>query len=154
MQRESTFFLRGAVLIMGLIVLALSIFVLPTGISMEDSAEYGPVFWGMYITVVPFSISLYQTLKLLDYIDKNKAFSNLSVKALGIIKYCAFIISGLYAVGMPFIYTAAQADDAPGVVVLGMMFTFASLVIGVFAAVLQKLLHSAIEIKSENDLTV
>ncbi|MER2256900.1 MAG: DUF2975 domain-containing protein, partial [Priestia megaterium] len=36
----------------------------------------------------------------------------------------------------------------------GLVVPFASLVIAVFAAVLQKLLQEAIHIKSENDLTV
>jgi capsular polysaccharide biosynthesis protein len=35
-----------------------------------------------------------------------------------------------------------------------MVIIFASLVIAVFAAVLQKLIKNAIDIKSENDLTV
>ncbi|MGO4375941.1 DUF2975 domain-containing protein, partial [Paenibacillus sp. MCAF20] len=45
-------------------------------------------------------------------------------------------------------------DDAPGIILVGMVLIFASLVIAVFAAVLQKLLKEAIDIKSENDLTV
>ncbi|WP_423784009.1 DUF2975 domain-containing protein [Francisella tularensis] len=37
---------------------------------------------------------------------------------------------------------------------LGLVFIFATLIVGVFAAVLQKLLQNAIDIKNENDLTV
>jgi hypothetical protein len=48
----------------------------------------------------------------------------------------------------------AERDDAPGIILIGLVIIFASMVIGVFAAVLQKLLTNAIEIKSENDLTV
>lgn len=152
MKVSSTVFLRGAVLLMGLVVLALCIFALPVG--LREDGGYGPVFWGMYFTAVPFFIALYQTLKLLHYVDKNTAFSVQSVHSLKVIKYCAFIISSMYAIGMPYIYFAAQEDDAPGVVVIGLLFTFAPMVIGVFAAVLQKLLRSAIDLKSENDLTV
>lgn len=39
-------------------------------------------------------------------------------------------------------------------VLVGMVPVFASLVIAVFAAVLQRLLQEAIKIKSENELTV
>jgi hypothetical protein len=56
--------------------------------------------------------------------------------------------------GMPLLYLMAEADDAPGIIVIGLVLIFASMVIGVFAAVLQKLLQEAIEIKAENDLTV
>ena len=37
---------------------------------------------------------------------------------------------------------------------VGLVIIFASMVIAVFAAVLQRLLQEAIDIKSENDLTV
>ena len=154
MKQGSTLFLRAAVIIMGLTVLALCIFALPVGIIEEGGDAYGPIFWGMYVTVVPFYFALYQTWKLINYVDKNQAFSLVSVKALKYIKYCAFAVSGLYAAGLPYIYIAAKQDDAPGVVVIGLIFTFAPLVIGVFAAVLQQLLRSAIKLKTENDLTV
>ena len=55
---------------------------------------------------------------------------------------------------MPIFYLIAEADDAPGIILIGMVIIFAALVIAVFAAVLQKLLQEAIDIKSENDLTV
>lgn len=152
MKQGSTLFLRAAVIGMGLVVLTLSILILPVGI--REGGNYSPVFWGMYLTTVPFFIALFQTWKLLDYVDKNTAFAQRSVKALQIIKYCAFSISAMYLIGMPFIHRAAEEEDAPGVLVLGLLFCFAPAVIGVFAAVLQKLLHSAIAIKSENDLTV
>ncbi|MFE5729235.1 DUF2975 domain-containing protein, partial [Heyndrickxia sporothermodurans] len=108
----------------------------------------------MYLTAIPFYFALYQAFKLLSYIDKNKAFSKISVTALKNIKYCAISISILYAGGMPLFYLAADKDDAPGIILIGLVVIFASMVIAVFAAVLQKLLKEAIDIKSENDLTV
>ena len=55
---------------------------------------------------------------------------------------------------MPFVIYVADKDDAPGAVGIGLVIIFASLIIAVFAAVLQRLLQNAIDIKSENDLTV
>lgn len=159
MKRE-TFFLKFAVVIMGLPVLALCIFVLPE--IAEFFAELNPkldflqypFLIGLYVTAVVFFVALYQTLKLLSYIDKNQAFSELSVKTLKNIKYCAIIIGALYVVFMPLIYLMAEADDAPGIIIIGMVIIFGCMVVTVFAAVLQKLLKNAIDIKSENDLTV
>jgi hypothetical protein len=108
----------------------------------------------LYASAIPFYIALYQALQLLSYIDKSKAFSELSVRALKNIKNCAITISVLYALGMPLFCLVADKDDAPGIIVIGMVMIFASMVIAVFAAVLQKLLKEAIDIKSENDLTV
>jgi hypothetical protein len=60
----------------------------------------------------------------------------------------------LYATIMPFIVDFVDKDDAPGATALGLVIILASIVIATFAAVLQKLLQDALDMKSENDLTV
>ena len=150
MKKYSTIFLRIAVILIGLPVLALCIFWLP---SVADYFNY-PILIGLYASALSFFYALYQALKLLSYIDNSKAFSELSVTALKHIKYCAIAISIIYAILIPFLYPIADADDAPGLMGFPLMIIFASSVIGVFAAVLQRLLQDAIDIKSENDLTV
>jgi len=154
MKRGSTMILRAVIFLIGAGVLALCVIVLPAAILSEEAGYYRPLLLGMYVPALPFFAALYQTLKLLSYIDQNKAFSPLSIKALKKIKYCAFIISALYAAGLPCIVYVADRDDAPGAVAIGLVIILASFVIAVFAAVLQRLLQNAIEIKSENDLTV
>jgi len=149
MKRE-TLFLKIAVFIIGSPVFALCGYWLP---SVAKDVPY-PILIGLYATAIAFFFALYQTLKLLSYIDRNKAFSELSVKALKYIKYCAIIISLIYAGLLPLLYPAAESGDAPGLVGIPLVIIFASSVIAVFAAVLQKLLKNAIDIKSENDLTV
>ncbi|MNW57169.1 hypothetical protein D3C74_349490 [compost metagenome] len=160
MERGTTLFLKAAVILMGIPVLALCIFAVPEIAGF--AAELYPdmtfikylVLSDLYASAVPFYIALYQAFRLLGYIDKNKAFSELSVRVLKNIKYCAIVISGLYVAGLPLFYLMAEKDDAPGIIVIGLVIIFASLVIAVFAAVLQKLLKEAIELKIENDLTV
>ncbi|MDD8002377.1 DUF2975 domain-containing protein [Bacillus cereus] len=160
MKQGSTLFLKTVVILMGIPVLAMCIFLVPN--IGNFAAELYPemayikylVFINLYATAIPYYFALYQTFKLLNYIDKNNAFSELSVKALKNIKYSALAISVLYVLGMPLFYLVAERDDAPGIIVIGMIIIFASMVIAVFAAVLQRLLKDAIDIKSENDLTV
>lgn len=154
MKQGSTLFLRAVVYLIGLTALGLCVFALPAGIMSDETGGYYLILLGMYVTAVPFFIALFQTLKLLHYIDTKKAFSILSVNALKYIKYCAITISGLYVAGMPYIFYVADTDDAPGVVVIGLGIIGASFTIGIFAAVLQRILRDAIAIKSENDLTV
>jgi hypothetical protein len=154
MKRSSTLFLKVVVLLTALAVLALCGIGLPAGIMSDGTGYYRPILFGMYVPAIPFFFGLFQALKLLNLIDKNKAFSTDSIKTLKYIKYSAFLISGLYALGMPYIYYAAQLDDAPGVVLIGLVIVFASFVVGTFAAVLQKLIQNAVDIKEENDLTV
>jgi hypothetical protein len=158
MKRGSTLFLKVAVFLIGTPILALCVYGSYWLASNPVNPNYAhilyPILIGMYISVIPFFIALYQTFKLLNYIDKNQTFSELSVKALKNIKFCAVTISVLYVVIMPFVYLLAELDDAPGLIIIGMVPTFASIVIAVFAAVLQKLLKNAIDIKLENDLTI
>ncbi|AXN37254.1 DUF2975 domain-containing protein [Peribacillus butanolivorans] len=160
MKRGTTLFLKIAVILIGIPVLALCIFLVPE--IAKFAAELYPdmtyikylVLIDLYASAIPFYFALFQAFKLLSYIDKNKAFSELSVRALTKIKYCAITISILYVVGMPLFYLIAELDDAPGVILIGLVIIFASMVIAVFAAVLQRLLQEAIDIKSENDLIV
>lgn len=160
MKRGSTLFLKIAVILIGIPVLALCIFLVPE--IANFAAELYPdisylkylVYIDLYAAAIPFYFALYQAFTLLSYIDRNKAFSELSVRALKKIKYCAITISLLLLAGMPLFYLIAEMDGAPGIILIGLVLIFASMVIAVFAAVLQRLLQEAIDIKSENDLTV
>jgi hypothetical protein len=163
MKQGSTLFLKIAVIIMGIPVLAACVFLLPqlAKEAMKHAAEGATLAYVvfalliiMYVSAIPFYFALYQALKLLSYIDKNQAFSQISVTALNSIKKCAVFISGLYVVALPFVYIVAEWDDAPGLIIVGMVMVGAPMVVAVFAAVLQRLLQEAINIKSENDLTV
>jgi phosphoglycerol transferase MdoB-like AlkP superfamily enzyme len=159
-MKLETLFLRIVVILLGVPVLALCIFLVPE--MGKVAAQMLPrfplanflvftIFWG---SAVPFYYALYQAFSLLRFIDMGIAFSDRSVIALQRIKYCAVIISILHTLALPFFYLFAELDDAPGVIIVGCIVPFASLVIAVFAAVLQKLLKHAIDIKSENDLTI
>lgn len=159
MKRE-TFFLKISLFLIGAPILALCLFLVPK--IANYAAELYPhmaymkylVLINMYAAAIPFYYALYQAFKLLSYIDRNDAFSALSVKALKTIKYCAVAISVLYIMGLPLFYLIAELDDAPGIILIILVIIAASAVIGIFAAVLQKLLQRAIDIKEENDLTV
>ncbi|WP_409297904.1 DUF2975 domain-containing protein [Peribacillus sp. SCS-26] len=160
MVKVTTLFLKIAVILLGVPVLALCIFLVPemANIAVKLLPGFAFIKYLVFIafdaSAIPFYFALYQAFKLLRYIDKNKAFSNLSVKALKKIKYSAITISILHVLVWPLFYIFAEVDDSPGVIFVGLVVPFASMVIAVFAAVLQKLLQEAINIKSENDLTV
>ncbi len=113
-----------------------------------------PLIIYAYIGSIPFFVALYQALKLLSYIDDNQVFSLPSVNAVRNIKYCALAFGGFLVLGILYIRATVVNDDPAGVTALGMITTFASLVIATAAAVFQRLLQNAIDIKSENDLTV
>ncbi|SEM50321.1 DUF2975 domain-containing protein [Paenibacillus sp. OV219] len=160
MKRGTTLFLKMADILIGIPVLAFCIFLVPrignfAGESYPDIAYMKSlVLIDMYAAAIPFYFALYQAFKLLNYIDQNQAFSELSVKALKNIKVCAITISTVYLLGMPLYYLMAQKVDPPSFMPIGLVIIFSSMVIAVFAAVLQRLLQEAIKIKSESDLTI
>lgn len=151
---SSTLFLRGVVLGIGAVVLGICLFGVPSAIASDSTGLYWPILLGLYVPAAPYFYAIYQTLKLLNYIDNGTAFSDLSTKALRAIKYCGVIIAGLFAVASPYVFHVADKDDAPGVLLLDLVFVAASLSVAVFAAVLERLLRDAIVLKDENDLTV
>ncbi|WAA12687.1 DUF2975 domain-containing protein [Fervidibacillus halotolerans] len=151
-------FLKVTVYGIGTVVLLLSAFVLPylANKVAHDFPEYAylkyPVLIGMYLTTVPFYLALYQAYNLLNLIKQNNAFSEGAVIALRFIKYCAATIGVMYILGMIFLGT--QNALHPSIFILGVVILFTCIVISVFAAVLQELLHNAIKIKTENELTI
>jgi len=160
MKKGSTLFLKSVLVFMFIAVMLLCIFAIPNmsrSVLLEFPGVIYPwwfIMFGMYASVIPFFFALYNAFKLLVYIDKNLAFSYLSIKALRNIKYSAIAMTVIYFGAMPLFFQIAEMDDAPGMLPIGTIVICAPLVIAVFAAVLEKLVKNVIEIKAENDLTV
>lgn len=160
-KQGSTIVLRFAVIGAGMIALGLAALVLPAILRGWDRdypslmhLKY-PVFMLLSLSLLPFYFALYQTMKLLDLIDASKAFSQKSVIALRKIKYCAAMFAGLFVLCLPIVYSVAQVEDAPGLIIVSTItMVGAPLVVAVFATVLERLLKNAIEIKTENEYTV
>lgn len=115
-------------------------------------------FANVYLVATPFFLALFQSHKLLNYFGKNKAFSNQSVRVLRNIKLCAIAMSLLIAVSfiawVSFARMTNPNEDMPPFILIGSVLTFAAAVIAVAAAVMQRLIADAVEVKSENDLIV
>jgi hypothetical protein len=75
------------------------------------------------------------------------------VKALRTIKYCAIAIIGFVAVSVIFMMFD-DPEDRPAGVFMRILITFPSIVVATAVAMFERILQNAVEIKSENDLTV
>lgn len=158
MTKRKMNFLRFSIITTGLIILLLSVFWLPS--ISEDAAklypEYSylryPVLIGIYITTVPFYYALYETLKLLEFIEDKNAFSVSAANSLRLIKYCAAIVAVIYGIGI--IYLILKNALHPGVGIIGVVILLASSAISIFSDVLRELLINALNMKYENDLTI
>jgi hypothetical protein len=159
MKRGSILFLKAVVVLIGLIALAICLLGLP-GMAARDAAKHPetaylqyPFLIGAYMIAAPFFMALYEAFRILGYIDQNRFFSLDAVNTLKRIKYCA-IIAGVFLTLSAISVALFLKDDRAGVVAMGIYTTFASMIVAAGVAVAQKLLQNAVDIKSENDLTV
>jgi hypothetical protein len=106
-----------------------------------------------YVASIPFFVALYQAFKVMGYAGQNKIFSQAAVKALRTLKYCAIAIIVFVAVSV-FFMIFSDPDDRPAGVFMRILITFPSIVVATAAAMFERILQNAVEIKSENDLTV
>jgi hypothetical protein len=160
MNRGSTIFLRVVIVLIGIGVLAFMLWE-PHVEGRNAHATVFQIYFNdpflayAYIGSISFFVALYQAFKLLGYVARKEVFSPRSVRALRIIKYCAMTLVAFLAgaEGYFFIFRRSK-DDIAGGVMMGLFLIFVSAVIGTAAAVFEKTLQSAVDMKSENDLTV
>jgi len=158
MKRSSTSFLKVVIYLVAIIALAIMIRFPQTegrATNLDLISIYSDPFiiYG-YIASIPFFVALHQAIKLLGLVERNEIFSQAAVRIVRNIKYCALAIPVLIIGAQIFIVLNADGDDFAGPVALGIYATFASVVIATAVAVLQRLLQNAVDMKSENDLTV
>ena len=158
MKKSSTVFLQVVIVLIGIGTLALmlgephiegrNVHATLVEIYFKD-----PFLAYAYMASIPFFVALYQAFKVLGYVGQNKVFSPGAVKALRTIKFCAISIIG-FVVGGEIFIMLGNSDDRAGGVFMGILITFGSIVIATAAATFERILQNAVDIKSENELTV
>jgi hypothetical protein len=158
MKQSSTIFLHVVIALIGIGTLALLLWEPHIeGVNKHTTVFEvyfkDPFLAYVYIGSIPFFVALYQAFKVLGYAGQNKIFSQAAVKALRTIKYCAIGIIGFAAVSLIFMMFS-DPGDRPAEVFMRILITFPSIVVATAAGMFERILQNAVEIKSENDLTV
>ena len=159
MKRSSTIFLQAVIVALGIGALALLLWEPHIEGRNAHSTLFqiyfnDPFLAYAYTGSIAFFVALYQAFKVLGYVRQDRTFSQTTVNALRIIKYCAFTIIGFVLGAVVYLMIVRPDDDIAGGVFIGILITFGSTVIATAAAVFEKTLQTAVDIKSENDLTV
>lgn len=159
MKRTSIIFLQAVIVLIGMVALAILIwFPLTEGRATNldlFSIYFDPLILYGYAASIAFFVALYKTFRFLGYIGQNKVFSSNSVKSLKSIKYCAIVLSALIVAAGLYIRIAHNKEDDPaGFLAICIVTTFVSIVVTTAAAIFEKVLQNAIDMKSENDLTI
>lgn len=157
-KQGSTTFLKVIIFLIGIAVLALCIFWLPELAIREPKSHPGvyslyPLLGYAYGCCIAFSVALYQAFKLLTYIERNNAFSELSLKSLKVIKKCSLTTIFFIVLGIVTLKVIAKVtgDDPAGPISLSLMGILATSIITAIVDVLQKLLKNLLDTKPEND---
>lgn len=147
MKRGSTIFLQTLVLLLGVGVLALLLWEPQLEGRNVNATQFeiyfkDPFLAYIYLAFVPFFVALYQGFNILGYARRNEIFSQRSVRALRIIKYCA-LTTALFIVGAEayiFIFVRGT-DDVAGGVMMGAFIIFVSAITATAAAVFERTLQ-------------
>src|SRR6266498_5169232 len=159
MKRGSTIFLQVVIALLGVGVLALLLWE-PQVEGRNVNATLFEIYFKdpflayIYLAFVSFFVGLYQAFKILGA-RRNEIFFQRSVRAFRIIKYCA-LTTAIFILGAEaylFIFMRGK-DDIAGGVMMGVFIILVSAIIATAAAVFERILQNAVEIKPENDLTV
>ena len=159
MKRISIIFLQAVIVLIGIVALSILIrFPLTEGRARDldlFSIYSDPFILYGYATSIAFFVALYKAFNLLGYIRQNKLFSLNSVRTLRSIKYCAILLSILIAMAGLYIMIFHNKDDDPaGFLAMCIVFTFISIAAATAVAVMEKILQNAVDMKTENDLTI
>ena len=160
MKRGATIFLQIVIVFLGIGVFAFLLWEPQLEGRNVNATQFeiyfkDPFLAYIYLAFVPFFVGLYQAVKILGCAGRDEIFSQRCVQALRIIKYCA-IVTAVFILGAEayiFIFVRGT-DDVAGGVMMGAFIILVSSVITTAAAVFERILQNAVDIKSENDLTV
>lgn len=128
MQRFNAMLLSTFLVGLGIIVILLCVFTLPR-LALETvthSPEVAylqyPILFGLYATAVPFLYAIYETLHMIQIIEKQSITSKQLVQGFTRIKYCGIVIAALYIAGIIILDTANAFP--PAMALLGVIILF------------------------------
>ena len=157
MKRSSTIFLQVVIVLIGIGALAFMLWE-PHVEGVNAHATLFQMYFNSFVVYAflgstPFSAALYHAFKVLGYVRHNKTFSQATVNSLRIIKYCAVALIVFVAVSLIFMI-GGDREDRPAGLFMRILVTFPSIIVATAAAISERILQNAVDIKSENDLTV
>ena len=157
MKRGSTIFLQVVIVLIGIGALAFMLWE-PHVEGANAHATWFKMYFNSFVMYAfigstAFFAALYHSFKVLGYVGQDKTFSQATVNSLRIIKYCALALIGFVAVSVIFMI-GGDREDRPAGLFMRILVTFPAIIVAAAAAISERILQNAVDIKSENDLTV
>jgi hypothetical protein len=158
MNKGATVFLRGVLVLVGIVVLGLLLWEphlegRNANATVFEIYFHYPFLAYAYIAAIPFFTGLYQAFRVLGYAAKGEEFSPAALQGLRMIRRCAQAIIAFVLGGEVFLFIQTS-DDRAGGVMIGLFIMFVALVVATVMSVLERATQQALDLKSEHDLTV
>lgn len=156
MKRKINFF-KGVIFLLVMSILFLAFLVATQIFTAEKIVWDGPliVFMVAVTATTIFGLAaLYKLYLAVQLIGDNQAFS---MKILPIVHRMSHLLLGMacsFCGILPFVYQGAQIEDAPGIVILGLILVSLPFALFVFAQIVEELFKQAVALQKEQDLTV
>jgi len=154
-KRGSAIFLKVIIFLVGIAVLTLCIYWIPSltirDIKAHPGGDYSlyPLLVCAYGICITFSFALFHVYKLLTFIERNNALSESSLKSLKVIKKCAF--TAIFFIVLMIIslkvISSISGDDSAGPISVSLMSILATSIIIAVVDVLQKPLKGFLDEK-------
>lgn len=97
---------------------------------------------------------VFNGIRILFDFSKDQVYSTETIIILKKAYLKALIITGIFMAFLPFFYIAAELDDAPGLVLVGIFLVGLAFALALLLKVFKKLVQQALTLKEENDLVV
>lgn len=158
MKKSSTGFLQIVIVLIGLATLALMLIESHfegrnAHATLFEIYFKDPFLAYAYIASIPFFTALYHAFKILGYAGENNAFTKTAVDALRLIKRCGIAMI-CFAAGGATIILIQESDDRPPGIMMSALILLIALVITASASLFERISQNAVDLKSENELTI
>lgn len=148
-------FLNAALVLISLLVVFITVIFSIQFFSEEIRPFFVSCLFVSFIVSVLLGFRvLFLLAKMLRYIKKSEAFSMKTLKVVSAIKKTILLISIVFLGILPFFYTVADRQDAPGILVIGFALVLLPFTAFIFSQIVEELFKNAAELKTDNELTI
>ncbi|MDT2674814.1 DUF2975 domain-containing protein [Enterococcus dongliensis] len=148
-------FLNAALVLISLLVVFITVIFSIQFFSEEIRPFFVSCLFVSFIVSVLLGFRvLFLLAKILRYIKKSEAFSMKTLKVVSAIKKTILLISIAFLGILPFFYTVADRQDAPGILVIGFALVLLPFTAFIFSQIVEELFKNAAELKTDNELTI
>lgn len=150
MKKILTILLQGIVVLIGISAFAFMLWE-PTIEGRNADATLFAVYFHdpflayVYAASILFFVVLYQVFRVLGYLRQHAAYSQATLRAARIIKYCALAFAACIAAPVIYLLVVRPSDDIAGGVVIGTLIAFATFITAAITAFCERHIKHAME---------